>query len=115
MNPKSKHERSYRRPANRALKLFAAIVLLILGVAGLILPVLQGFLFIIAGLLLLADVVPSVAARLRHLEDSDPRIAHISEVARRNIDRAFDKPWLVWVILVIAVAMTVWGVYLLVF
>lgn len=102
-----------RSGSHRALKLVTAVILLILGVAGLVLPVLQGFLFIAAGLILLADVIPSLAAQLKHIEDRNPRVASFTDSAHRKLDALFARPWLVVLALVLALGMTGWGVYIL--
>jgi hypothetical protein len=96
-----------------ALKLVTAVVFLLVGIAGLVLPVLQGFLFIAAGLLLLADYIPWLATHLRRIERSDPRLARLTDSAHRKLDAIFERPWLVVLALTLALGMTGWGMYIL--
>lgn len=56
------------RIADRKLRIFCGSTLLLLGVVGLGLPVLQGWFFIVLGILLLAEDIPffaRLAARLK--------------------------------------------------
>ena len=50
---------------------------LLLGLAGLVLPVLQGWLFIAIGALLLAPDVPIFARLICWIEDRFPRLRHV--------------------------------------
>ena len=102
-----------RKPSHRALKLLLAIILIVLGLAGLVLPFLQGALFLLIGVILLADVIPSVSRLVQKAERSNQRVARISSVAHRNIDVLFERTWLVWSILIVAIAIAMWGIYLL--
>lgn len=49
-----------KRQIKRFLKIAAGVILLVLGCAGLFLPVLQGILMIMAGLALLSTEIPAV-------------------------------------------------------
>lgn len=61
-----------------------AIVLLVLGVFGLFLPFLQGFLFIFAGLFILCMVSPAFKARFDAALSPYPK-------AKAKVDKAFSK------------------------
>jgi len=50
------------KPIKRFLKITAGILLLILGCAGLFLPILQGVLMIMGGLAILSTEIPAVRA-----------------------------------------------------
>lgn len=64
-----------RRAAKRTLRLVLGVLFLLLGLAGLVLPVLQGVLFIFIGVLLLAPDVPLFRRLLHRLEASFPELA----------------------------------------
>jgi uncharacterized membrane protein YbaN (DUF454 family) len=59
----------------RTLQIVAGVLLIVLGIAGLILPGLQGVALIVAGVLLLAQASPLVARWLQRYETSHPAIA----------------------------------------
>ncbi len=59
---------------------------LLLGVAGLVLPVLQGWLFIAIGALLLSPDIPAFARLMSWLEARFPRLRSAIQAARRRID-----------------------------
>jgi len=58
----------------RIARLLAGIVFIVLGIIGLFLPVLQGILFILAGLLLLAPYSYHVRRLLSALKRKYPRV-----------------------------------------
>jgi hypothetical protein len=57
----------------RVLKIVAGSVLLFIGLVGLLLPVLPGWVFIIPGALLLGFDVAIIARYLKHAEDRWPK------------------------------------------
>ena len=59
----------------RIFRILLAVILLIVGLAGLFLPILQGVLFIAAGLLLLVEAIPKLAKYLAAVEQRYPRIS----------------------------------------
>ena len=64
------------RPSRRLLKIILGWFFLVLGVVGLVLPILQGFLFIAIGLIILAQEQPwahRLMVKLRH------RYPHMAE------------------------------------
>lgn len=72
-----------RHPVFRALRVAAGVILLILGVLGLFLPVLQGLLFLIAGTLLLAVDIPFFRALLIRLQKKIPSLRKPVKRARK--------------------------------
>lgn len=64
-----------KESARRAGRLVLGVLFLLLGIAGLALPVLQGVLFLFIGVLLLAPDVPLFRRLLRHLEARFPALA----------------------------------------
>jgi len=70
-----------RRRTRRALRIAVGVALLVLGLAGLVLPVLQGLLFLFLGVVLLAPDVAAFRYLLRRLEARFPGLA---ERARRS-------------------------------
>jgi uncharacterized membrane protein YbaN (DUF454 family) len=68
------------------LRIIGGSVLVAVGLAGLVLPILQGWLFLIFGLLLLSKDVPFIRKVLRRLETRFPKITRI---------RSRVKEWLI--------------------
>jgi uncharacterized protein len=60
---------------------------LVLGVLGLFLPILQGFLFLFVGLLILANYAPWAQRLLDHLEERYPKFARVKEQAESVMER----------------------------
>jgi uncharacterized protein len=60
---------------------------LVLGVLGLFLPILQGFLFLFVGLLILAKYAPWAQRLLDHLEERYPRFGHLKDQAEGAMER----------------------------
>lgn len=65
--PAEPEQPSARNPALRLVRLIGGWLLLILGIIGCFLPVLQGFLMIAAGLALLSRESPFIRRQLRRL------------------------------------------------
>jgi hypothetical protein len=99
-----------RQSFTRILKLALALVLIVLGLAGLVLPLLQGILFLVMGLLLLADAIPSVRAQVTKLERRNEKVAKVSAQAHRHIDALFERLWLVVAVLLLGIGLIVWGI-----
>ncbi|MCB9800338.1 MAG: hypothetical protein H6757_06230 [Candidatus Omnitrophica bacterium] len=59
---------------NQWVRIPLAVILVLLGIVGLFLPVLQGVLFILAGLMLLGNDVPALRACLYSIYRKAPRI-----------------------------------------
>jgi uncharacterized membrane protein YbaN (DUF454 family) len=75
----------------RYLRITIGAVLLILGVAGLALPLLQGLLFIVLGVLLLAKDIPLFARLSQQFRSRFPRISRAAENARKGIREKWRK------------------------
>jgi uncharacterized membrane protein YbaN (DUF454 family) len=69
-----------RKAAKKVFVLILGIIFLFLGMAGLVLPVLQGVLFIIIGLLLLSLCLPKIREHIRK---------HATK--NQHLSRALDK------------------------
>jgi uncharacterized membrane protein YbaN (DUF454 family) len=69
------------------VRILLGVLSLILGLAGLILPLLQGWLFIGIGLILLSRDVPFFRRLRDRLEQRFPRLARIREGAKRRFTR----------------------------
>lgn len=63
-----------RRHTKRLLVLIAAIVFVILGLAGLVLPVLQGVLFLAIGLVLLSVLSPTIQEKVAAQTRKYPKV-----------------------------------------
>jgi len=62
-----------------------------IGIVGLVLPILQGVLFICVGLLILSKEMPWADRMLLKLRKRFPKIGGILEDARNYMDREFEK------------------------
>jgi len=62
-----------------------------IGIVGLVLPILQGILFICVGLLILSKEVPWADRMLMRLRKKYPKIGKVLEDARSYMDREFEK------------------------
>lgn len=69
------------------LRISLGSLLLLLGLIGLVLPVLQGGLFLILGLLLLSPNVPAFARLLCWIEERFPRLQSTVRRMRKFVDR----------------------------
>jgi uncharacterized protein len=68
--------------AKRILVLVAGWSFILLGIAGLFLPFLQGVLFILVGLIILSSQYARARLLLRKLRERFPRLGRIVDVAR---------------------------------
>jgi len=68
----------------RVLILIAGWLFILVGIAGLFLPILQGILFIVIGLLILSSEYVWAHRLLQKLRTRFPKIAHVSEEAARK-------------------------------
>ena len=75
----------------RTFRIVLGTILLVLGVAGLALPLLQGLLFIILGVLLLAKDIPLFARIAGWLRSRFPRISRMAEDTKRRITEWWHK------------------------
>lgn len=69
-----KPRRRGSRRLRRALRIFCGVLSLIVGVAGVILPILHGILFLLLGALLLSPEVPAFRRMVRWGDRRFPRI-----------------------------------------
>lgn len=76
-----------QKELKRLLILIAALVFIILGVAGLALPFLQGFLFLIIGIILLSITSPRMRAWVDSHTVRYPRIHRVVEKMRARIEK----------------------------
>lgn len=76
-----------RRIIKHYIKLGIGWFLLLLGIAGLVLPVLQGWLFIIMGMLVLAPEVPFIDRLLKRLLHRFPRLEKKLDHVRTRLHR----------------------------
>jgi uncharacterized protein len=64
---------------------------ILIGIVGLVLPVLQGILFICVGLLILSKELPWAHRLLLRLKKKYPKIGGVLEDARDYMEREFEK------------------------
>ena len=64
---------------------------LVLGVIGMFLPILQGFLFLFIGLLILAKYAPWAQRLLDYLEARYPRFKEVRERAESTMERGQER------------------------
>ncbi|MFB3915470.1 MAG: PGPGW domain-containing protein [Terriglobales bacterium] len=77
--------------AKHVLLIAAGWTFLLLGVAGLFLPVLQGVLFLLIGLIILSSQYAWAHHWLQKVKKHFPQVAHHSERASEKVHR-----WLAW-------------------
>jgi uncharacterized membrane protein YbaN (DUF454 family) len=100
----------------RWLQILAGILLIILGLAGLILPGLQGVALLVAGLLLLAHAIPAVGRWLQRFEARHPWAAKFLARFRSKNGKLDLTPLIVAIVIGSAVwAAIAYGSYLLFF
>jgi uncharacterized membrane protein YbaN (DUF454 family) len=69
----------------RIIRLIGGTMLTILGLAGIFLPILQGWLFLILGAVLLSVDIPAVKRMVCWAENRFPRLGKVLERARRRL------------------------------
>jgi uncharacterized protein len=69
----------------RSLRIALGSILLVLGLAGLVLPLLQGWLFIALGVIVLSRDIPFFARLEDRVATRFPKARHIAEKVRRYL------------------------------
>jgi hypothetical protein len=77
--------------AKRVLTIVVGWVFILLGIAGLFLPILQGILFILIGLIILSSEYVWAHHLLQKLRARFPRIAHMSDEAKIRAEAWMDR------------------------
>lgn len=80
------------RKTKRIGVLTLGIIFLLLGLSGLVLPFLQGFLFLAIGLLLISTYSPSVKIWLEKHTKQHPKLHAMIEKAERWITKIIGQP-----------------------
>jgi uncharacterized membrane protein YbaN (DUF454 family) len=73
LSPESNRQATTPRPWVRLVRWVSGIALLLLGITGLILPIMPGWVFILPGIALLGTVTPRVRLFLRAIRNRIPR------------------------------------------
>jgi uncharacterized membrane protein YbaN (DUF454 family) len=73
--------------ANGLLRRVAGLLLVLLGIVGLLMPILPGWLFLIPGAVMLGFDVPKMVSCLHYLEQRYPRFDRVLGAARRHLHR----------------------------
>ncbi|MGC2856272.1 PGPGW domain-containing protein [Novispirillum sp. DQ9] len=82
------HRRRARTtPLRRALVLGAGWTFIVLGLAGLVLPFLQGILFLVIGAILLSSQSPAAARLVQRVLDRHPKAEEWHDRAERSLRR----------------------------
>ena len=76
----------------RIIRVLGGTMLIILGFAGIFLPILQGWLFLALGFLLLSVDIPVVKRMVCSLEQRYPRVGKVLERARRFLSQDAECP-----------------------
>ena len=76
----------------RWIRIILGWLLMVLGVAGLVLPMLQGWLFLGIGAVLLAPDVAVLGRMVCWIENRSPRLHRIIERMRRKLHRYGEAP-----------------------
>ncbi len=80
-----------RTRLKRILILIVGWIFILVGIAGLFLPVLQGILFIVIGLIILSTEYVWAHKLLQKLKNRFPKIAHVSEEAAQKAEKWFHR------------------------
>ncbi len=75
----------------RIVILIVGWTFILLGIAGLFLPILQGILFLLIGLIILSSEYVWAHRLLQKLKNRFPKIAHASEEAAHRADKWFHR------------------------
>ncbi len=81
-----------RRHIKRTALFVAAILFILLGLLGLALPFLQGFLFLAFGLILLSIVSPQARTWIEHYTRKYPKVHAFVEKAEKRITDIIGMP-----------------------
>ncbi|HEY5311012.1 MAG TPA: hypothetical protein VIK18_00790 [Pirellulales bacterium] len=73
--------------AQAIIRRVAGVLLVLLGIVGLLMPILPGWLFLIPGAVLLGFDVPKMVRLLAHLEERYPRCGRVLGALRRRLHR----------------------------
>jgi uncharacterized membrane protein YbaN (DUF454 family) len=73
-----------RESVLKGLRVAGGATLVLIGLAGLVLPIMPGWLFVIPGLVLLSADVPAIRRRLRYLERRYPWLRQMMDKVRRK-------------------------------
>ena len=76
----------------KIIRLLGGTMLVILGLAGIFLPILQGWLFLAMGFLLLSVDIPPVKRAVCWLENRYPRFGKVLERFRRSMGQEAQCP-----------------------
>ena len=71
----------------RWAKIALGALFILIGLLGLVLPLLQGLFFLAAGLLLLSEAVPPLRRKLRNVEERYPKLHRMLRRLRRKDGR----------------------------
>lgn len=75
----------------KTFRIATGILFLVLGIAGLFLPILQGILFIIVGLVLLAPYNPFIRRQLDAIHARYPRMYDRAHACKESMKRKFRR------------------------
>lgn len=73
--------------ANAVIRRVAGVLLVLLGIIGLLMPILPGWLFLIPGAVMLGFDVPKMVRLLGHLELRFPRFSGLLGAIRQRLHR----------------------------
>jgi uncharacterized membrane protein YbaN (DUF454 family) len=79
------------RPVKRALILFFGWAFVVLGVLGIFLPILQGILFLLVGLILLSRESEWVQGHIERLREKYPKFAEKHDEAEAYAERLWER------------------------
>jgi uncharacterized membrane protein YbaN (DUF454 family) len=71
----------------RAIRISIGILSIVLGIAGFVLPILQGWLFLALGIMVLSPDIPFFGKLICWTRDRFPRLRGIIDRTRRKLDR----------------------------
>ncbi len=71
-------------------RIFIGVILILFGIAGIILPVLQGVPFLLAGLIILSFDIPAIEHRLEYFVKKHHKIDSLYRALRKALKKKFN-------------------------
>jgi uncharacterized membrane protein YbaN (DUF454 family) len=71
-------------------RIFIGVILVLFGIAGIILPILQGIPFLLAGLIVLSFDIPSLESKLEHFVKKHHKVEKLYKALRKVLKKKFN-------------------------
>lgn len=71
-------------------RIFIGVILVLFGIAGIILPILQGIPFLLAGLIILSFDIPALERKLEHFVKKHHKVEELYTALRKALKKKFN-------------------------